>query len=58
MLVQYLGQEGPLEEEMATYSNIIVWRIPMDRGPRQATIHKELDTTEPLSMHALCMNIF
>ena len=31
---------------------------PMDRGPWQAMIHKELDTAEPLSMHALCMNIF
>ena len=25
--VQALGQEGPLEEEMATYSSILAWRI-------------------------------
>ena len=26
--VQSLGQEDPLEKEMATYSNILAWRIP------------------------------
>ena len=26
--VQYLGQEDPLEEEMATHSNILAWEIP------------------------------
>ena len=26
--VQYLGQEDPLEKEMATYSSIFVWEIP------------------------------
>ena len=26
--VQSLGQEDPLEEEMATHSSILVWRIP------------------------------
>ena len=26
--VQSLGQEDPLEEGMATYSNILAWRIP------------------------------
>ena len=30
--VQFLGQEDPLEKGMATHSNIIAWRIPMDRG--------------------------
>ena len=25
---QSLGQEHPLEEEMATYSNILAWEIP------------------------------
>ena len=27
-----LGQKDPLEEGMATHSNILAWRIPMDRG--------------------------
>ena len=26
--VQSLGQEDPLEKGMATYSSILVWRIP------------------------------
>jgi len=25
--VQFLGREGPLEKEMATYSSILAWRI-------------------------------
>ena len=56
--VQSLGWENPLEEIMATHSNILAWRIPMDRGAWWATVliedcnlnriksHKESDTTE------------
>ena len=32
MEVLSLGWEDPLEEEMATHSSILAWRIPMDRG--------------------------
>ena len=28
MQVQYLGQEDPLEKEVATHSSILVWEIP------------------------------
>ena len=28
MQVQSLGQEEPLEEEMATHSSILAWKIP------------------------------
>ena len=28
MQVQFLGQEDPLEEEMATFSSNLAWRIP------------------------------
>ena len=28
MWVQSLGREDPLEEEMATHSSILAWRIP------------------------------
>ena len=28
MGVESLGQENPLEEEMATHSSILAWRIP------------------------------
>ena len=31
--VRSLSQEDPLEEGMATHSNILAWRILMDRKP-------------------------
>ena len=34
-----LGWEDPLEKGMATHSNILAWRIPIDRGAWQATVH-------------------
>jgi len=37
--VQSLGWEDPLEEGMATYSSILAWRIPKDRGALRATVH-------------------
>ena len=32
-LVQSLGQEGPLEKEMATHSSTLAWRIPWTEDP-------------------------
>ena len=37
--VRSLGQEDPLEEEMATHSGILAWKNPMDRGAWWATVH-------------------
>ena len=37
--VQSLGWEDPLEEDMATHSSILAWRIPMDREAWQTTVH-------------------
>ena len=34
-----LGWEDPLEKGMATHSRILAWRISMDRGAWQATVH-------------------
>ena len=31
--VQFLGQEDPLEKEMATHSSIFAWRIPRTEEP-------------------------
>ena len=31
--VQSLGSEDPLEEEMATHSSILAWRIPWTEEP-------------------------
>ena len=52
-----LGWEDPLENGMTTSSNILAWKIPMDRGACQVAVYgvansktcKELDTTEQLS---------
>ena len=33
MWVQSLGREDPLEEEMATHSTILAWRIPWAEKP-------------------------
>ena len=51
--VQSLGWEDPLEEGMATHSNILAWRIPMNREAWQTTVYgvAESDMTERLSMH-------
>ena len=38
MQLQSLGQEDPLEKEMATYSSILAWKIPWTEEPG-ATIH-------------------
>ena len=31
--VRFLGQEDPLEKEMATHSSILAWRIPWTEEP-------------------------
>ena len=33
MQVQSMGLEDPLEEEMATHSSILAWRIPQTEKP-------------------------
>ena len=48
MWVQSLAQEYPLEEEMATHSSILAWRIPWTEEPGrlQSMGHKESGMTE------------
>jgi hypothetical protein len=38
--VRSLGQEVPLEKEIATHSCILAWKNPMDRGDWQAIVHR------------------
>ena len=48
--VRSLGQEDPLDEEMAPHSSVL--ENPMDRGAWRAAVHgitDESDTTEQLS---------
>ena len=51
-----LGQEDPLEEEMATHSSFPAWRIPWTEEPGglQSMGHKELDRIETISMQSIC----
>ena len=37
--VQSLGWEDPLEKGMEAHPSILAWRIPIDRGAWQATVH-------------------
>ena len=37
--VQFLGGEDSLEEDKATHSSILAWRIPMDKGAWWAIVH-------------------
>ena len=51
--VPSLGQEDPLEKEMATCSSILAWKIPWtEKASRlQSTGRKQSDTTEQLHFH-------
>ena len=52
--VQFLGQENPLEEDTATHSSILSWRITRDRGVWWTTVHrvaKRQTLLKRLSMH-------
>ena len=46
--VRSLGQEDPLEEEIATHSSILAWGIPWTEEPGSYSPwgHKESDTTK------------
>ena len=48
MWVQSLGQEDPLEEGMATHSNILAWKIPWTEEPAglQSKELQRISTTE------------
>ena len=48
-----LGQEDPLEKEMATHSSILAWRIicTEESGGVQFMDHKELDVTDQTYIH-------
>ena len=37
--VRSLGQEDPLEKEMATHSSILAWEIPWREEPGKSTFH-------------------
>ena len=55
-----MGQEAPLEKEMATHSHILAWEIPWteESGSYSPRGHKELDMTEQLTLHVLVSGLF
>ena len=58
-MVQSLGQEVHLDEEIATHSSILTWRIPWTEEPgrQQSWGHRESDTAEKLGLHALSNHV-
>ena len=42
--VQFLGQEVPLEKEMATHSNILAWRISRTEEPNIILNDKKIES--------------
>ena len=52
-LVQFLGQEDPLEEGMTTHSSILPWKIPWTEEPGglQSMGLQESDMTEQINHH-------
>ena len=50
--VRSLSWKDPLEEGMATHSNILTWRITMDRGAWQVTVHGVAESQPRLSHYA------
>ena len=51
--VRFLGQEDPLEKEIATHSSVLAWESPWTEEPGELDPwgRKEPDMTEWLSMH-------
>ena len=51
--VQSVGQEDPMEKEMAAHSSILTWEIPWTEEPGRAPVHgvlrvrHDLATTPP-----------
>ena len=58
MWVPSLGQEDPLEEEMATHASILAWRIPWTAEPGglqsmgSQRVRHDLATEHPQQTHS------
>ena len=53
--VQSLGQEDPLEKEMATHSSVLAWKIPWteDPGRLQSTGSRKV-RHDRMTSHVIC----
>ena len=57
MQVQSMGWEDLLEEDMATYSSILVWKIPWKEEPgglQSLRIEQDLVTKQKQTKNLLC----
>ena len=52
----YLGQEDPLEKEMAAHSSILAWRIPWTEEPGGLqSIGSQRDMIKQVHFHFYCI---
>ena len=56
--VRSLGWEDPLEEEWATHSSILPWRIPWTEKPGKLQVHGATKSWTRLSVNTLAMITF
>ena len=57
MQIRSLGQEDPLEEEMATHSSILAWRIPRTEEPGGLQSKEVTKSQTELSVHTQLANV-
>ena len=59
--VQSLGQEDPLEKEMATHSSILAWRIPWTGyspwGCKESDTAEQLTHTQDMVRNKPCFTV-
>ena len=57
--VRSLGQEDPLEKEMATHSSFLAWEIPWTEEPSglQSMGSQKSDTTEQLTLSLIYIHL-
>ena len=57
--VRSLGQEDPLEKEMATHSSFLAWEIPWTEDPSgvQSKGSQKSDTTEQLTLSLIYIHL-
>ena len=57
--LQFLGRDDPLEEERATHSSILAWRLPWTEEPVGYSPwgHKESDMIEQVSVSLFLFSI-
>ena len=58
MQVPFLGQEDPLEEEMAAHSSVLAWENPVDRGAWRTTVHGVVESQMRLKRLSTAVPVF